>query len=158
MSDVHDAATRSRNMAAIRSVDTKPELTIRRGLHARGFRYKLHDKRLAGKPDLVLPRHHAVIFVHGCFWHGHDCHLFKWPRTRKQFWEAKIRRNQSVDEKAITELRQRNWRVLTVWECALKGRTRLAPDDVIDRIENWILSEKPKGIVAGHKEPQAKRA
>lgn len=158
MSDVHDVVTRSRNMAAIRAVDTKPELTIRRGLHARGFRYKLHDKKLPGKPDLVLPRHHAVIFVHGCFWHGHECHLFKWPKTRKEFWETKIRRNQRVDEKARTDLGQQNWRVLTVWECALKGRTRLASNDVMDRIEDWILSDKCEGIVAGHKGSQAKRA
>ena len=93
MADVVDRKTRSRMMSGIRGKNTRPELLIRKGLHARGFRFRLHDKRLPGKPDLVLPKYSAVIFVHGCFWHGHDCHLFKWPQSRREFWRKKITRN-----------------------------------------------------------------
>ena len=90
MPDVHDPTTRSRNMAAIRGRDTKPELQIRSGLHRLGYRFRVNRKDLPGKPDIVLSRFHAVIFVHGCFWHGHDCHLFRLPETRTEFWAAKI--------------------------------------------------------------------
>ena len=107
--DVHDKATRSRNMAAIRGSDTKPEMMIRRGLHARGFRFRLHDRKLPGRPDLIFPRHRAVLFVHGCFWHGHGCHLFKWPSTREDFWRQKIGANVARDEtskEALHDLQQ----------------------------------------------------
>ena len=110
MADVVSAEVRSRMMAGIRGKNTKPEMIIRRGLHARGFRYLLHDKRLPGKPDLVLPKHRAVIFVNGCFWHGHDCPLFKWPKTRKGFWRTKIARNRENDESAVIALRRSGWR------------------------------------------------
>src|SRR3954470_16295918 len=92
MADVVSSGVRSRMMAGIRGTNTAPEMILRRALHAEGFRYRLHDRRLPGKPDMVFPRHHAVIFAHGCFWHGHDCHLFKWPSTRPEFWQTKIRR------------------------------------------------------------------
>lgn len=138
MADVVSVAVRSRMMAGIRGKNTKPELTIRRGLHSLGFRYILHDKRLPGKPDLVLPKHRAVIFVHGCFWHGHDCHLFKWPKTRKGFWRKKIERNREIDEDAIAALAATGWRCCIVWECALKGRTRLIGGDVIRTIAGWL--------------------
>ena len=98
MVDVVDTATRSRMMAGIRGTNTKPELLLRKGLHAQGFRFRLHSTGLPGKPDIVLPRHHAVVFAHGCFWHGHNCHLFKWPSTRPEFWQAKIERNREVDQ------------------------------------------------------------
>ena len=86
-------------MSAVRSRDTQPELVIRRGLHARGFRYRLHSAELPGKPDIVLPKYHAVVLVHGCFWHGHDCALFRTPGTRRKFWEAKIARNRNATPK-----------------------------------------------------------
>lgn len=130
-------------MSGIRSKDTKPELQIRRGLHAAGFRYRLHVKDLPGKPDLVLPRFNAVIFVHGCFWHGHDCNLFKWPKSREAFWQQKIGTNRQNDAKHIAALRDAGWRVLVIWECALKGRTKLAPEKVIQKAATWIKGQKP---------------
>jgi DNA mismatch endonuclease (patch repair protein) len=125
-------------MRGIRGKDTKPELLIRKALFARGFRYRLHDKRLPGKPDLVFPAYSAVVFVHGCFWHGHKCHLFKWPQTRKEFWRSKINRNRAVDRQTVKKLKDEGWYVLTVWECALKGKKRKPLDKIADRIANWL--------------------
>ena len=99
MTDVVNKQTRSRMMSGIKSKNTKPELIIRKALFKKGFRFKLHDKSLPGKPDLVLPKYDAVIFIHGCFWHQHNCHLFKWPSTRPEFWETKIHRNVEVDKR-----------------------------------------------------------
>lgn len=127
-------------MAGIKGKNTKPELLIRKALHRQGFRYKLHDKLLPGKPDLVFPRYRAVIMVNGCFWHGHDCHLFKWPSTRPEFWREKITRNTVKDSENLDALRISGWRVLTIWECALKGRTRLSLDEVINLAANWLRS------------------
>jgi DNA mismatch endonuclease (patch repair protein) len=138
MTDVHSVAARSRNMAAIRGQDTKPELILRRALFAKGFRYRLHDRKLPGRPDLVLPKYHAVIFVHGCFFHGHECPTFRWPATREQFWRQKIEGNRVRDEKVARTLREAGWRVLTVWECMLRGRGKLPPDDVAARVEKWL--------------------
>lgn len=135
-------------MSGIRGKNTRPELMIRKALHARGFRYRLHCK-LPGKPDLCLPKYRAVIFVHGCFWHGHDCHLFKWPSTRPEFWREKIARNRAVDAAAVEKLLAEGWRVMTVWECALKGRTRLPLDEVIARCANWLLSDQPELTIRG---------
>lgn len=149
MADIVSRETRSRMMSGIRSKNTKPEILIRSGLHRRGFRYRLHDKKLSGKPDLVLPKYNAVIFVHGCFWHGHDCHLFKWPKTRKQFWKNKIERNREVDRKAVERLRAEGWRVATVWECALKGKSRLEPMAVLDRLSRWLSSNRKVLTVHG---------
>lgn len=142
MPDIVDAATRSRIMAGIRGKNTKPEMTLRQGLHARGLRYRLHVKDLPGKPDLVFPGRRAVLFAHGCFWHGHDCHLFRMPSTRSEFWTAKIGRNRLVDERTTAALQAAGWRVGIVWECALKGRTRLSLQTVLDRCEKWILGEE----------------
>ena len=138
MPDVHDAAARSRNMAAVRGKDTKPELLIRRGLHARGLRFRLHARELPGRPDLVFPKHRAVLFVHGCFWHGHDCSLFQLPGTRREFWKAKIEGNRARDEKALAALRALVWRTGVVWECALRGRDRREPEEVFSACEAWI--------------------
>lgn len=115
--DIVDVKTRSRMMSGIRSKDTKPETLIRKGLHKLGFRYRLHEQRLPGKPDLVFPRYRAVIFVHGCFWHGHNCPLFKWPSSRQEFWRQKIEGNQQRDQLRVERLLAENWRVCTVWEC-----------------------------------------
>ena len=136
-------------MSGIRGKDTKPELIVRRGLHALGFRYRLHAKDLPGKPDIVLPRWQAVIFVHGCFWHGHDCHLFKWPKTRTDFWRKKITANRRNDQKADAALDEQGWRALIVWECALKGRTRHSPDEAISCIADWLQSGRGKREIRG---------
>ncbi len=149
MPDIVSPETRSRMMAGIRGKDTKPELFIRKALHARGFRYRLHDRRLPGKPDLSFPKYRAVILVNGCFWHGHDCHLFKWPSTRQEFWRSKITRNRQKDKETWQALRERGWRVAVIYECALKGRTRLDPDRVIDTTEKWLHSEQEALVVEG---------
>ncbi len=105
-------------MSGIRGKNTKPELLIRSELHKAGFRYRLHRKDLPGRPDLVFSRHRAVLFVHGCFWHQHDCHLFKWPSTRPEFWREKIEGNLERDRKQYAELQNAGWRIATIWECA----------------------------------------
>lgn len=120
MSDVHSPEIRSKNMRAIRSVNTRPEILIRQLLHAAGYRFRLHRADLPGKPDLVLPKYHTVIFIHGCFWHGHDCKYFKWPKTRAQFWQLKISGNQQRDLRNAEQLKQLGWQVIVIWECAVK--------------------------------------
>jgi len=148
LADVVDPATRSRMMSGIRGKNTKPELMIRKALHARGFRYRLHCD-LPGKPDICLPRYRAVIFVHGCFWHGHGCHLFKWPKTRPEFWRAKLGRNCEVDRVAEDRLGSLGWRVAIVWECALKGRERMPVDHVIDCMALWLTSTEARLTLKG---------
>ncbi len=135
-------------MSGIRGKNTKPELIVRKGLHRLGFRFRLHGA-LPGKPDLVLPRFGAVVFVHGCFWHGHDCRLFRLPSTRTEFWEAKIARNRANDERALAALDELGWRVLTVWECALRGPSRLAPAALIGRCARWIRSNRRTTQIRG---------
>ena len=129
-------------MQAIRGKDTKPELTIRSGLHALGYRFRLHKRSLPGSPDLVFPGRRAAIFVHGCFWHQHECHLFKWPKTRRQFWHQKITNNAINDAKHISALREDGWRVLVIWECALKGKGRLPAGEPVVRAANWLESKR----------------
>jgi DNA mismatch endonuclease (patch repair protein) len=125
MTDVHDAKTRSYNMSRIRSRDTKPEMLVRRFLFSNGFRYKLHDKSLPGKPDLVLPKYKSVIFVHGCFWHGHrECKYFVIPQTREKWWLAKINRNRELDEINLRKLTELGWKVIAIFECELKIEKR----------------------------------
>lgn len=138
-------------MAGIRGKDTKPEMILRRGLHARGFRFRLHDRRLPGSPDLVFRGRSAVIFVHGCFWHGHGCHLFKLPATKQEFWRAKIEGNATRDTAALSALVAGGWRVLTVWECALKGRERLPLETVLDRAAEWLVNGIGHNTIAGAK-------
>ncbi len=139
MIDIVDKQTRSRMMSGIRAKDTQPELIIRKALFREGFRYRLHEKRLPGRPDLVFPKYNAVIFIHGCFWHGHDCHLFKWPKTRKEFWRKKITRNKEVDQRNYKRLKEEGWHSITVWEWALKGKTRRPFEKVIARIAKWLV-------------------
>ena len=124
MTDVHDPATRSRNMAAVRARDTKPELMIRRALHGAGLRYRLNVRDLPGNPDIVLPRYRAVVFVHGCFWHRHECDLFRWPESRTEFWRKKLDANAARDVNAADALEEAGWRQAVIWECALKGRKK----------------------------------
>lgn len=149
MADVVSPDVRSRMMSGIRGKNTKPELALRKGLHALGFRYRLHVADLPGKPDIVFPRLHAVIFVHGCFWHGHDCPLFKWPSTRPEFWRAKIGRNRDNDTKNEVALLDFGWRLGIVWECALKGRGRLPPENVVARCADWLKSDERRLEIRG---------
>lgn len=141
MADIVDAATRSRMMSGIRSRNTKPEKLIRSLLHRQGFRFRLHVKDLPGKPDIVFPRYRAVIFVHGCFWHGHDCPLFKWPKTRAEFWQDKIGRNRENDKRAMTALLASGWRVAVIWECTIRGKGKDV-DGLIKGVSNWLQSNK----------------
>jgi len=121
MADVHDKATRSYNMSRIRAKDTKPEILVRKFLHAKGFRYRLHDKKLPGKPDIVLPKYKTIIFIHGCFWHGHKgCKYFVVPKTRTEWWLNKINSNIANDTKAGKALEKRGWKIIQIWECQLK--------------------------------------
>ncbi len=141
MADVVKPEKRSEMMSGIRGKDTKPEIIIRKSLHRLGFRYRVHGKELPGRPDLVFPRYRAVIFVNGCFWHHHECHLFKWPSTRKEFWHEKITANEERDSRNLSALLKLGWRVLVVWECALKGKYRLPLESVINQISSWLLSD-----------------
>lgn len=121
MADVHEPEGRSYNMRQIKATDTKPEMIVRRFLHANGFRYRLHVKDLPGKPDLVLPKYNTVIFVHGCFWHAHeDCDYFKIPKTRAIWWKEKLYGNKERDENNIRRLKEMGWSVIVIWECDLK--------------------------------------
>lgn len=142
--DIVSKRTRSRMMSGIRGQNTKPELLIRSALHKRGFRFRLPTRkkkgRLPGNPDLKLTQYNAVIFVNGCFWHGHDCHLFKWPSTRPEFWRRKIEGNIARDKAAIDDLRADGWRVLTIWECSMRGRTRFDFNQLITIVTGWLES------------------
>ena len=121
MADVHSKATRSYNMSRIRNKDTKPEMLVRRFLHKNGFRYRLHVKDLPGKPDIVLPKYKTVIFIHGCFWHGHQgCKYFVVPKTRTEWWLNKIGTNIANDANAETQLKAAGWNIIKIWECELK--------------------------------------
>lgn len=138
MTDVHTTETRSRNMAAIKGKNTKPEILVRRSLHQAGFRYRLHAENLPGKPDLVFPRYKAVIFIQGCFWHQHQCTMFHWPKSRTEWWVKKITANRAHDEAVQDKLREMGWRVMLVWECALKGKSRYKPEQWLKQISLWL--------------------
>ena len=138
MADIVSPKVRSRMMSGIKGKNTKPEMLLRKALHAKGFRFRIHVSNMPGKPDIVLKRYKAVIFVHGCFWHQHNCHLFKWPSTRQNFWKQKITRNQEKDRENNQILLGNEWRVCIVWECSLKGRTRLSGKDVTERCIQWL--------------------
>lgn len=125
MADVHDKATRSYNMSRIKNKNTKPEILVRKFLFANGFRYRINDKKLPGKPDIVLPKYKTVIFVNGCFWHGHeDCKYFKLPATRTGWWKEKIEKNIENDLKKHAQLKLAGYKVIVIWECELKGKTK----------------------------------
>lgn len=125
MADVHTKERRSYNMSRIRSKDTKPELLVRKFLFSRGVRYKLHDKKLPGKPDLVFPKYKTVVFVHGCFWHGHEgCKYYVVPKTKTDWWQSKIGSNKKKDNENIDKLQQDGWKVIILWECELKPNVR----------------------------------
>lgn len=138
-------AERSLNMSRIHAENTKPELTIRRLLFADGFRYRIHVKTLPGTPDLVLPKYRAVVFVHGCFWHGHDgCKYAKLPSTHYEFWSDKISRNKQRDQKARQELLSSGWRVLTIWTCSIKNQAKIKETYAL--VKDWILNQTEQSI------------
>ena len=123
--DVHDKVTRSYNMSQIKGKNTKPEELVRKYLFSQGFRYRKNDKRLPGSPDVVLPKYKTVIFINGCFWHGHHgCKYFVWPRSNEEFWKEKIQRNIERDKDNYERLRNLGWKVILVWECELKKQHR----------------------------------
>lgn len=140
MVDVLTPEQRRHNMSRIRGKDTKPELLLRRQLHAMGFRFRLHRKDLPGRPDLVFPGRRAVIFVHGCFWHGHGCALSKMPATRPEFWRTKIDNNRKRDRRTIDMLMADGWRVLVVWECSLRGAGRTNGNEAVARCAELLRS------------------
>ena len=136
MPDIVDPATRSRMMAGIRSRNTGPELLLRRALHARGLRYRIHNRTLPGTPDLVFRRFQAVCFVHGCFWHRHaGCRYATTPGTRTNFWQSKFAENVERDERARRDLLEAGWRVAVIWECALRNGREV---ETASRVEGWL--------------------
>ena len=132
--DNHTSSARSYNMSHIRSTDTKPEEQVRKYLFSKGFRYRKNDRKLPGKPDIVLSKYRTVIFVNGCFWHHHNCRYFVWPKSNVQFWREKIDRNEERDRKNIRELQEMGWKVIVIWECELKkdseNRLKRLLDDI----------------------------
>ena len=138
MADVHDKATRSKNMRAIATRDTAIEKRLAMLLEGLGLAFRVQVAELAGKPDFVLDEYRCVIFTHGCFWHQHDCYLFKVPATRTDFWLEKIGKNVERDGRDSARLREQGWRVLIVWECALRGRLKLSDRALSERLEEWI--------------------
>ena len=151
MVDVLTPSQRSFNMSRIRGENTKPEMRVRQGLHSRGFRFRLHRADLPGRPDIVFQSRRAVILVHGCFWHGHDCPMFQLPATRAEFWPAKIERNRVRDQAVIKELLAAGWRVLIVWECAFRGPLRQPESSVLGRCERFLRSEVTLAELAGNR-------
>lgn len=138
MADTVNKETRSRMMSGIRGKDTRPELLLRRALHARGFRYRLHPKTMNGRPDMVLTKHRVAVFVHGCFWHRHEgCRFASTPATRTEFWAAKFAANIRRDQKVVATLSENGWRIAIVWECALKKQANV--DLTVEQLADWIL-------------------
>ena len=134
-------------MRAVGAKNTAPEMIVRRELHAAGFRYLIHAKQLPGSPDIALPKYKAAIFVDGCFWHGHECALFKVPKTRTDFWLGKITANKQRDSLNDSLLTDRGWRVLHIWECSLKGSQKLNRADLLERVRAWLVSDRPNGSI-----------
>lgn len=125
MTDIHSKEMRSLNMSRIKGKDTKPEMLIRQFIFSKGIRYRLHVKRLPGKPDMVFPKYKKIIFIHGCFWHGHEnCKYFVVPKTRTEWWLNKIRRNRERDLENVSALKKQGWKVIIIWECELKSNNR----------------------------------
>ena len=138
-------------MASVGQRDTGPEVRLRRTLHRIGLRYRLHDRKLPGSPDLVLPRFNAVVFVHGCFWHVHEgCKFSTKPSSRKDFWRTKFEANQKRDKRNYKALLASGWRVLVVWECAIKGRKDEELEELGTKVVNWLSSDERYGEVGGH--------
>ncbi|HAS8506282.1 very short patch repair endonuclease [Vibrio vulnificus] len=148
MADVHSPEIRRKNMRAIKARDTSPEIKLRKALHHRGIRYRICPAELPGKPDLYLPKYNAVIQVNGCFWHAHNCELFKTPTTRKAFWIKKLSQNIERDRKNIEHLHNKRLRVIVVWECAMKGKNRLPDDLLVTLAIAWLKSGSLTGVIS----------
>ena len=148
MTDIVNAETRSRMMSGIRGKNTKPEMLVRSQLHKRGFRFRLHDRKLPGKPDIIMKKYKAVIFIHGCFWHRHECHLFKWPKTRSEYWRKKINGNVNNDQKVIKNLMESGWRICVIWECSIKGANKDI-NGILKMIIDWLENEETLLEVSG---------
>lgn len=136
-------------MSGIKGKDTRLEMLLRSGLHRNGFRFRLHGKDLPGRPDIVLPRHGAVVQANGCFWHGHDCSLFKVPSTNREKWIEKIDSNRKRDDRNRQALIDAGWRVLDVWECSVKGPDRLDIEDVLSSVCRWVGDGDPSTEIRG---------
>jgi DNA mismatch endonuclease (patch repair protein) len=150
VTDVMSPAKRRALMQRIRSKNTKPELIVRKALYARKLRYRLHAKISGARPDLVFGSRRIAIFVHGCFWHGHECHLFKWPKTRVRFWKLKILGNRARDQAVASNLQSDNWCVATIWECGIRGQTTQSQARVFNKLERWIRNpNRPQSLTIG---------
>lgn len=142
MADIVSTKKRSKMMAGIKSKNTKPELVIRKALHKIGYRYSLHNKSLHGNPDICLTKYRTVIFVNGCFWHAHEnCHLYRLPKSKTEFWQKKLSGNKVRDKKNIDKLHNDDWRVIVIWECSLKGRHKLDLNALTKEIDCWIQGD-----------------
>ena len=150
MPDVHTREQRHRNMAAVHSASTKPEVKLRHALWRQGFRYRINDKRLPGRPDIVLPKYRTVVFMHGCFWHGHkDCKNYTVPKTNTEFWVAKVARNQERDQEVWRKLEAKGWSVIIVWECQLKkanleGTIERVAAEIVRNGENYRAAQEER--------------
>lgn len=125
-------------MSGIRSKDTKPEILIRKALFAKGFRYRVNDRRYPGTPDIVLPKYRAIIFVHGCFWHVHKCRFFKWPDSNRAFWKEKLRKNADRDRRHQQKLHEDSWRICVIWECEIKDKKYSNVGAIANRLAIWL--------------------
>jgi DNA mismatch endonuclease (patch repair protein) len=144
--DTVDKKTRSRIMASVGQKNTKPEMLLRSALHKRGFRYRLNDKSLTGSPDLVFPKYGAAIFVHGCFWHAHDCRKTK-PASNKRYWNKKLNDNKARDARKVDQLLEAGWRVLIVWECAIVGKSDWDFAKVVSAVVKWLEKNRRYGEI-----------
>jgi DNA mismatch endonuclease, patch repair protein len=147
--DTVDKSTRSYIMSRVGQRNTSPEIILRRELHSLGLRYRLHEKKLPGSPDLVFPRFGGVIFVHGCYWHSHGCYKSTVPQSSRTFWMEKFNANRQRDKRDIDLLLDQGWRVMVVWECALLGKRALPPGEVAVRVRAWLHSAESQGEVSG---------
>ena len=147
--DTVDKATRSRIMSSVGQKNTGAELLLRRALHKIGLRYRLHDRSLPGSPDLVFNRFSAVVFVHGCYWHSHGCYRSTVPKSGREFWTEKFRANRSRDKKNVSDLKKRGWRVLTIWECALRGKMAQPSLAIAEAVQAWLDSSRSSGEIGG---------
>ena len=149
MTDIVTPEVRSKMMARIKGHNTKIEVSLRKLLFAKGFRYRINVRTLPGRPDLVFPKYRAVIMINGCFWHGHECKLFRLPTSNRQFWEKKISKNRENDLMVLNKLKYEKWRVLTIWECSIRGQNRLGFPIVSELTSDWIKSGKDSDEIKG---------
>ena len=146
--DVVDRTTRSRMMSGVRAKNTSPEIFIRQGLHALGFRFRLHAKDIPGKPDIVLPKHRALIIVHGCFWHGHGCRYCKTPKTNTAFWQEKIQGNKLRDNRILQLQLDAGWRCLVVWECAVRRAKQMPCElNTVALCASWLAGDSCLALI-----------